>query len=242
MTETEWLACEDLSRMTEQLEALTRAPRPGRRAPTSHQNLLQWNRKSYLHAAACWRRIFHLIEAPGREAVEAYERLIEGHGTWEEVGAARQRVITACACDEENPCCQAIINCAAASEAVGCAAAGRTRPPDFDPFGEDSDRSRVENFAYHGARAAEEAAQCALFREVFGNPFRSVTFSPVWRTSTAVALAQQMYESREFGAMPILGDALQDAGCDNTDVLNHCRAPGVHVRGCWVVDLVLDKG
>ncbi len=62
------------------------------------------------------------------------------------------------------------------------------------------------------------------------------------RTSTAVALAQQMYESREFGAMPILGDALQDAGCDNTDVLNHCRAPGVHVRGCWVVDLVLDKG
>ncbi|VTR94122.1 Uncharacterized protein OS=Sorangium cellulosum (strain So ce56) GN=sce5710 PE=4 SV=1 [Gemmata massiliana] len=83
------------------------------------------------------------------------------------------------------------------------------------------------------------AAQAALLRDIFGNPFRPVTFSPSWRTSTAVALASQMYESRDFGAMPILADALQDAGCDSTDVLDHCRGPGPHVRGCWVVDLVL---
>jgi hypothetical protein len=51
-----------------------------------------------------------------------------------------------------------------------------------------------------------------------------------------------MYESRDFGAMPILADALQDAGCDNDDILNHCRdEKATHVRGCWVVDLVLDK-
>ncbi|VTR93300.1 Uncharacterized protein OS=Sorangium cellulosum (strain So ce56) GN=sce5710 PE=4 SV=1 [Gemmata massiliana] len=80
-----------------------------------------------------------------------------------------------------------------------------------------------------------------IIRCVFGNPFRSITFLPDWRTSTAVTLAAQMYESRDFGAMPILGDALQDAGCDNEDVLNHCREPGVHVRGCWVADLVLGK-
>jgi hypothetical protein len=79
------------------------------------------------------------------------------------------------------------------------------------------------------------------FRDIFGNPFRPVTFSPEWRTDTAVALASQMYESREFGAMPILADALQDAGCDNEDILNHCRGDGPHVRGCWVVDLVLGK-
>ncbi|MBP3956210.1 hypothetical protein J8F10_13045 [Gemmata sp. G18] len=73
-------------------------------------------------------------------------------------------------------------------------------------------------------------------------PFRSVSFSPSWRTSTAIALAGQMYESREFGAMPILADALQDAGCDSADVLDHCRDAGApHVRGCWVVDLVLGK-
>lgn len=79
-------------------------------------------------------------------------------------------------------------------------------------------------------------------RDIFGNPFRSISFDVSWRTSTAVAIAQQMYESRDFSAMPILADALQDAGCDNDDMLNHCRAAdGVHVRGCWVVDHVLDK-
>ncbi len=79
-------------------------------------------------------------------------------------------------------------------------------------------------------------------RDIFGNPFRPVTFSPKWRTDTAVSLAKQMYESREFGAMPILADALQDADCDNDYLLNHCRdANQVHVRGCWVVDLVLGK-
>jgi hypothetical protein len=81
-----------------------------------------------------------------------------------------------------------------------------------------------------------------LVRDIFGNPFRPVSFDPVWRTSTAVALARQMYESRDFGAMPILADALQDAGCDVDDVLNHCRDPhATHVRGCWVVDLLLGK-
>ena len=90
--------------------------------------------------------------------------------------------------------------------------------------------------------AKELAAQAALVREVFGNPFRPVAFDPAWRTDTAVSLARQMYEAREFSAMPILADALQDAGCDNDDVLSHCRAANqIHVRGCWVVDLVLGK-
>ncbi len=78
--------------------------------------------------------------------------------------------------------------------------------------------------------------------EVFGNPAEPVAFSPDWRTSTAIALARTMYESREFSAMPILADALQDAGCDNDDILTHCRdVTLVHARGCWVVDLVLGK-
>jgi hypothetical protein len=81
-----------------------------------------------------------------------------------------------------------------------------------------------------------------LLSDIFGNPFRPVAFDPNWHTSTAVALAQQMYDSRDFSAMPILADALQDAGCESDDVLTHCRDPkGLHVRGCWVVDLVLGK-
>lgn len=80
-----------------------------------------------------------------------------------------------------------------------------------------------------------------LIRDIFGNPFRPVTFSPDWRTDSVLSLAKQMYDGREFSAMPILADALQDAGCDSEDVLDHCRGGGPHVRGCWVVDLVLGK-
>lgn len=79
-------------------------------------------------------------------------------------------------------------------------------------------------------------------RDIFGNPFRSVTFVPEWRTGTVRALASQMYDPRDFSAMPIPADALQDAGCDSEDILAHCRGTSqVHVRGCWVVDLVLGK-
>ncbi|MCI0703990.1 MAG: hypothetical protein L0241_23270 [Planctomycetia bacterium] len=91
-------------------------------------------------------------------------------------------------------------------------------------------------------RPAVQRLECDLLRDIFGNPFRTATFSPEWRTDTALSLARQMYESREFSAMPILADALQDAGCDNEDILSHCRdANQVHARGCWVVDLVLGK-
>ena len=81
-----------------------------------------------------------------------------------------------------------------------------------------------------------------LLHEVVGNPFRRVSFDPEWRTSTVLAMAKEMYESRDFSAMPIFADALQDAGCDNDDILTHCRDETVmHVRGCWVVDLVLGR-
>ena len=80
-----------------------------------------------------------------------------------------------------------------------------------------------------------------ILRDIFGNPFRPITFDPSWRTSTVVSLAQQMYESRDFSAMPILADALADAGCSNEAILQHCRGPGPHVRGCFVVDLLIEK-
>jgi hypothetical protein len=89
---------------------------------------------------------------------------------------------------------------------------------------------------------ARAQVHCAILRDIFGNPFRPVAFHPSWQTETAVLLAKGMYESRDFGALPILADALQDAGCENEDILNHCRdAKQVHARGCWVVDLVLGK-
>jgi len=81
-----------------------------------------------------------------------------------------------------------------------------------------------------------------LLRDIFGNPFRPVACDASWLTSDVVALARGIYDDRAFDRMPILADALQDAGCDNDEVLNHCRdAAQVHVRGCWVVDLLLGK-
>ncbi|VTT96901.1 Uncharacterized protein (Fragment) OS=uncultured bacterium PE=4 SV=1 [Gemmataceae bacterium] len=96
--------------------------------------------------------------------------------------------------------------------------------------------------AFRGQMEAITAECADLFREVFGNPFRPVAFSPDWRTDTAVSLATAAYESRDFSTLPILADALQEAGCDADDLLAHCRDPKrAHVRGCWAVDLVLGK-
>ena len=93
----------------------------------------------------------------------------------------------------------------------------------------------------HRARDAEKAIQTRFLRDIFGNPFRLVAIEPAWLTETVVGIARGIYEDRAFERMPILADALQDAGCEHPDILTHCREPGVHVRGCWVVDLVLGK-
>lgn len=77
--------------------------------------------------------------------------------------------------------------------------------------------------------------------DLYGNPFRHINTRREWFTSDVVALAKRIYSDREFDRLPILADALQDAGCDNEDILNHCRGDGSHVRGCWVVDLILGK-
>jgi hypothetical protein len=80
-----------------------------------------------------------------------------------------------------------------------------------------------------------------LFRDIVSNPFRPVALSPRWQTSTVLDLARLIYDERAFDRLPILADALMDAGCDNDDILAHCRGDGPHVRGCWVVDLILGK-
>jgi hypothetical protein len=92
-----------------------------------------------------------------------------------------------------------------------------------------------------GAEEAEKVALVSDIRDAFGNPFRPAVVDPRWLTETVVALAAGMYEQRAWDRMPILADALEDAGCDSRDLLDHARGPGPHVRGCWVVDLVLGK-
>jgi hypothetical protein len=78
----------------------------------------------------------------------------------------------------------------------------------------------------------------SLIRDLFGNPFQPVRVNPLWLTPVVIALARGVYEDRAFDRLPILADALEEAGCDNAAILSHCREPGEHVRGCWVLDLV----
>jgi hypothetical protein len=87
----------------------------------------------------------------------------------------------------------------------------------------------------------ENQSVAALLRDIFGNPFRPVTVQPSWLTGDVVTLAQGFYQERHFEAIPILADALEESGCTNPDILAHCRFGGHHVRGCWVVDMILGK-
>ncbi len=97
--------------------------------------------------------------------------------------------------------------------------------------------------AARGGMAWEERLfQASCLIDLLGNPFRKVRFEASWRTETAVALAQQFYDRAEAASLPILADALEEAGCDEPAVLAHARdIHQPHVRGCWVVDLVLGK-
>jgi hypothetical protein len=80
-----------------------------------------------------------------------------------------------------------------------------------------------------------------LIRCIFGNPFRPVVFDPRWRTPAASAVAHAIYEEGRFADLPVLADALEESGCTGADILDHCRKPGEHARGCWVVDRILNQ-
>jgi len=201
------------------------------------------DRKLRLFAVACCRHaiLVSQIRPLTEPFVDAAERFADGAMTLTELGTVQCRAVQpteesrtkstlhhACWNAAETQMDVGAADAAAMNSAWGATQAGTMMPDDG---------------GLSAARlVAEQAAQCALLRDIFGNPFRPVAFDPAWRTETAVALARQMYDSREFSAMPILADALQDAGCDNPAILDHCRdANQPHVRGCWVCDLVLGK-
>jgi hypothetical protein len=95
--------------------------------------------------------------------------------------------------------------------------------------------------AWVQARKAEWTEQCALLDDIFGNPFRPVAFDAAWRTPTVAAIARAIYQERRFADLPILADALEESGCSHSEILAHLRSGGDHVRGCWPLDLVLEK-
>ena len=87
----------------------------------------------------------------------------------------------------------------------------------------------------------EPTALARLLREQLGNPFRPYHLEPAWLTETVLALTAAIEAERAFDRMPILADALEDAGCDDRPMLDHLRGPGPHAVGCWVLDLILNR-
>jgi hypothetical protein len=182
-------------------------------------------RKWRLLATACCRCIWPMLGIDSRAAVEVAERFADGE-------ASESERVTACVSASnwnydlgpgERAVVQAAEYATARQDLVGLC-----HPAVMQVL------TLTEN----------DASQplSNILRDIFGNPFRPVIFDAEWRTSTAVTLARQMYDNRDFNAMTILADALQDAGCDDEVILNHCHYPEwMHVRGCWVVDLVLGK-
>jgi hypothetical protein len=230
MTEAQWLACADPARMLTHLH--------GRGVN---------RRKMRLLAVACCRRIWTLLtEEASRRGVEVSERYADGGAglddLWEAYLAALYRVDAdpgwhdpgrrrAEAAAAYAAYYAAVPNSASSyHHVVEYARQAAAHDPDGRPAGH--------------AGPAEPAAQAELLRDVFGTPFRTPVTAPAWRQwndGCVVRLAEAVYEGHRFGDLPVLADALEEAGCDNPDILSHCRSAGPHVRGCWVVDRLLAK-
>jgi hypothetical protein len=105
-----------------------------------------------------------------------------------------------------------------------------------------ADRVQVRpDAAADAAFRRERRQQCALLRDLLGNPFHPVRLDRRWVSQDVVAIARHAYDLGDFEALPILADALEEAGCDDCDILGHCRSGTEHVRGCWVLDGLLGK-
>lgn len=221
MTEAEWLALTDLKPMLEFI-----------RSRASERKLL-------LFCCACCRSIWQLIpDERSRSAVVTVERFADGRASREELKTAENAALEA---EEE-------------SDANGAAAVSylfqymHTRTAQFvaefahTEFAAPETLSGLDRSTIDVRKDEERRRQTHILRDIFGPLlFWPVTADPSWFTSDVVALATGVYQDRAFDRLPILADALEDAGCDNPDILDHCRSDGPHVRGCWVVDLILGK-
>ncbi|HYT93765.1 MAG TPA: hypothetical protein VEL76_33910 [Gemmataceae bacterium] len=221
MTEAEWLSTDDPVLMLHFLEGEGRASA----------------RKLRLTACACCRRLWHLLPEKRRAAIEAMEgfadRLVSeaARATYEDADVIGHPsgeyavYYTSLPTRSFRTAVYNVAHCAALTVSDAAPSASRTR-----------------------AREAERAAQLELIRCVFGNPFRPVSVVRSWKTRDKVTLARAAYEERTLPARTLdparlaaLADALEQARCTDADLLGHLRGPGPHIRGCWVVDLVLGK-
>jgi hypothetical protein len=191
------------------------------------------DRKLRLFACGCCRRIWNTLSLKDiRRAVETAERFADGEAEYAELDRSHCRAITVWTTRlQDNLARMEETRYALQLHRMGIALNTAHDPPfRITPSLDWLSRDRfLRTFG------------SALIRCVFANPFQPVSLDPRWRTSDVSGLARAIYEARAFDRLPILADALLDAGCEDEQVISHCRNDGPHARGCWVVDLVLGK-
>lgn len=255
MTESEWLNCSDRIKM---LSFVYYRDHATERSGTDFPNFWEDGlgaapvmRKMRLFVCACvGRDRYRLPDERSRRAVEVAERFAEGRAGLTELDSAWSAA------------------CLAAEATRGVLDAAAAASKQAEVTGRDTDTvEHIYQLALRQLDAAWDAAWAAnrrigraacvvdadeavgrredLVRELWGNPFRPTVVLPgwlAWNGGTVPRLAQAIYEERAFDRIPLLADALEDAGCSDLNLLAHCRGPGPHLPGCWAVDQLLGKG
>jgi hypothetical protein len=215
------------------------------------------DRKMRLFTIACCRRIWpYLLAECSRRVVDLLEQAVEGAANEVELDAAGREARAYLDSDE---CRSTEVGCASAFAAasvtesypnekqVWVATTASQCTCDtlywvaFEAAVRNGDDDRRAAVAGETAQHVEAKSLAGILRDIVGNPFHPVAADPRWRSTDVLGLARAIYEDRAFDRLPLLADALMDAGCHEEGILNHCRGDGPHVRGCWVVDLVLGK-
>jgi hypothetical protein len=212
MTESEWMNCPDTEAMHDWLgDGLGL-------------------RKLILYGCGCWRHAWgHRAGTEGLKIVQDIESFADGN-----VGLKRLRKVMpalrqAWYGPRDPGVSERDMHRDSTLEAAGLAESL------LGPWWRSGIRSQTRQFLPSGA------VRAALLREVVGNPFRKRTLTESWLTSAVRVMAEVIYAEQAFRDAPILADALEDAGCDDADILTHLRGPGHHTRGCWALDRILEK-
>jgi hypothetical protein len=203
------------------------------------------DRKKRLFMAACCRGVWRLLPDPrSRRAVEVAEWYADGAATRRELAAAHGKAVAvaghgvrhvawAAYWTSSRTLSDSIINNVRFNTAQAAAREAHDAGAAANPVA-----------AYAAGGAAEARRQADILRDLFGNPFRPSAVDPAWLTwkdGTVRKLARAIYDERHFADLPILADALEEAGCADAEILGHCRGGGDHFRGCWVLDLLLAR-
>ena len=226
MTEVEWLECDDPQRMLGELPAEA------------------CDDKLRRFAAACASRVVACAKDDrSREALEAAVQFAEGCADAAELAAAE--VSARAACSDAYP------DGALTAEGRASYAASAAASVAVKAQGHGCPLCAASHAAYYAAWAAREAgrdgepaAQARLLRDLLGDPFRLASLHPAWLAWNDGCVAKMARAIRDDGAfhlLPLLADALEDAGCEDDGILHHCRTPDGHAAGCWVLDLLLGQ-